>query len=404
MTKARHRRVQRWLVAPAIASALVAVGAPLAAAAQREPLAEQPFAVVLDDVIDGDLVMAGNSNVLSAGGWGRTTVADVDGDRSRICVGRHLGLAACQDNSSAATLDVPAGARVVAARLYVDTTLAPSVGPVRVRLDGPGEEIARELGATTEGVPKLYEAAGTARTGASARQAVWDVTDFVRQNGSGVYTVADIAFERAGPWQPYASWAIVAAYELDPALDPAIVAAFTPEQRQRFATRAVTWHDGFVFQSAGRLEIPVQLPPAPSRPGFAKSFHLIAHAQQGLADNVLFAGGPLGNNVTPGDSAPPPGVVVGTDAACNSTTDVLNDSICALGTAVTTKDPGPSAYLSSADGATPTSGSAVDIDIVRIPDRYLRAAPATTSLAVQTVADTTLAIGMLAVSIDTVQP
>ncbi len=404
MTKAGHWRGRRWYLLPCVASMAILVGAPMVASAQRESLAEQPFAVVVDDVIQGDLVMAANSNVLKAGGWGRTTVADVDGDRSRICIGRHLGLAACQDNSSSATLDIPAGARVVAARLYVDTTLAPTVGPVRVRLDGPAAEIAREIGVATEGVPKLYEAAGAVRAGASARQAVWDLTDYVTENGSGVYTVADIAHERAGPWQPYASWAIVAAYELDPALDPAVVAGFTPEQHQRFATRAVTWHDGFVFQTAGRLEIPVALPPAPSRPGFGKTFHLIAHAQQGVADNVLFADGPLGNNVTPGDTAPPPGVVLGTDPACNSTTDVLNDSICALGAAVTAKDPGPTAYLSSADGTTPTSGSAVDLDIVRIPDRYLRAAPASTTLAVQTVADTTLAIGMLAVSIDVVPP
>ena len=92
---------------------------------------------------------------------------------------------------------------------------------------------------------------------------------------------------------------------------------------------------------------------------------------------------------------------LGSDPACNSTTDVLNDSICVLGSPVATKDPGPASYTSSGDGTTPSSGSAVDIDVLRIPDRYLRAAPATTSLAVQTVADASLAIGMLAVSVDT---
>ena len=51
------------------------------------------------------------------------------------------------------------------------------------------------------------------------RQAVWDVTAYVQAAGPGTYTVADIMFERAGAYLPYASWTIVAAYELDPAVD-----------------------------------------------------------------------------------------------------------------------------------------------------------------------------------------
>ena len=66
------------------------------------------------------------------------------------------------------------------------------------------------------------------------RQAVWDVTAYVQANGPGTYTVADIAFERTGAFLPYASWALVAAYELDPAAD---LGAMTPEQQARFAPR-----------------------------------------------------------------------------------------------------------------------------------------------------------------------
>ena len=85
---------------------------------------------MLVDVLDGDLVMAGNSNLLAAGGWraNGAAAADVDGDQTLLCLGRRYVPAACTDNSSSATVDIPAGARVVHARLYVDSTLTAAVG------------------------------------------------------------------------------------------------------------------------------------------------------------------------------------------------------------------------------------------------------------------------------------
>ena len=127
-------------VAPvAVAAAALAISftsAPAGAAPDDAPLAP-----VVQQTLRGDLVMAGNSNLLSAGGWRSDgqEVADVDDDTSVACVGRTYVPAVCADNSSTATLDVPAGARIVAARLYVDTTLSSSVRPIRVRLDGPGD-------------------------------------------------------------------------------------------------------------------------------------------------------------------------------------------------------------------------------------------------------------------------
>jgi hypothetical protein len=374
------------------------------AAAGAAPVAEDavPFAPVLEGELAGDLVMAANSNLLSAGGWRLADAADVDGDASRLCLGRLFVPGACADNSSSALLDIPAGARVVHARLYVQTSLSSAVGPVRVRLDGPADGFTyTELGSATPSVPKLSEGSVAAgRAGPALRQAVWDVTELVTTAGPGAYTVADIVHERAGAFLPYASWAIVAAYDLDPAADLATVAP-TPEAQQRFARRAVSWHDGFVARADAPVEVVVNgLVVDAAVPVFAKSLHIVGHAQHRGADNLLFNGKPVGNNVMPGSAAAPPGVTLGTDPACNSITDVLNDSICHLGTPVATKTPGAAAYVAAKDGRTPTSGSAVDMDVVRIPDRYFVPGATSATLSLDAVGDKVVAAGMLAVSVD----
>ncbi len=400
MALRQRERMRRavWLSTPAAIGIALLLAAPVSAAAPGE----SPFAPVVQQVLHGDVVMAANSNLRSAGGWradGQAT-ADVDGDTTQLCVGRTFVPAACADNSSSATLDVPPGARIVAARLYVETTLSTAVNPMRVRVDGPAPGFDyTELSATTAGIPKLSESAGSQRPSTTPmRQAVWDVTGYVQASGGGSYTVADIMYERAGAFLPYASWAIVAAYEIDPAAD---VAAMTPEQSARYAPRAISWSDGFVVGVDSALDVPVAGFEVPvDQPVFAKALHVVAHAQHRDADNLLFAGQPLGNNVTPGDSTPPIGVTLGDDPACNTSTDILNDSICDLGTAVTTKDPGPDAYVSSRDGRTPSSGSGVDMDVIRIPDRYLLPGMTSATLSMRALGSTPIATGMLAVSVD----
>jgi hypothetical protein len=308
--------------------------------------------------------------------------------------------AACADNSSSATLDIPPGARIVAARLYVETALSTAVNPLRVRLDGPEPGYHyTELSGITAGIPKLSESAGSRlRSTTSMRQAVWDVTGYVQASGGGSYTVADIMYERAGAFLPYASWAIVAAYDIDPAAD---VAAMTPEQLARYAPRAISWSDGFVVSVGTSVDVPVSGFEVPlAEPVFGKAFHVVAHAQHRGSDNLLFAGQPLGNNVSPGDPAPPLDVIVGDDPACNTSTGILDDSICDLGAAVTTKDPGPDAYVSSRDGRTPSSGSGVDMDITRIPDRYLLPGMTSATLSMRALGSTPIATGVLAASID----
>ena len=133
---------------------------------------------------------------------------------------------------------------------------------------------------------------------------------------------------------------------------------------------------------------------------FGKSFHVVARGRAGLSDNLLFENGPLGNNNTLDDAPPPPGVQLGADPSCNTLTDVQNDSICVLGTNVGTKSPGPGDFRSSADGVTPSSGSGVDMDVIRIPDRFLRLAGAEAVLQLRATGGDTLAAGVLAVAID----
>ena len=398
----RSNREHHWRLVTAVALGVLAgtAGTSQLVSAQVAPPLEPPMGLVLEETVRGDLVMAGNSNLLRAGGWAGMSAADVDGDRSRICVGR-LGRPGtlCADNSSSATVDLPPGAAVIEARLYVSTSVSESVGPLRVRLSGPGDAAYTEAGLATPDVPKVGEAnAGDTR--AVHRQAIWDVTDFIARRGPGQYTVADIVNERAGPWLPYASWGIVVAYELDPA-NEALVAAQSPEVQARFASRTLSWHDGLAMVSGAPLEVEVGgfAIPASSQI-FAKSFHLIAHAGPAGFENVTFEGGPLGNNATPGDAAAPTGVVIGTDPACNTIVDVLNDTICSLGTPVQTKAPGPLDYRSSADGVTPSSTSAVDMDVTRIPDRYLVPGMTSATVSVDVVGDGAVAAGVIAVSVD----
>jgi len=396
-----HERRSRWhalLAASVLTAATVAAGASHAAAAEPE----RPFAPVLHEVLAGDLAMAGNSNLLSAGGFRSPAdaAADVDADTTTLCVGRLYVPAACGENSSSAILDIPVGARVVAARLYVNTTLTTATGPVQVRLDGPAAGFDYlTLSTSTPGVPKLREdVGGSSRAALPMRQAVWDVTDLVRAAGAGSYTVADIMSERAGAYTPYAAWTIVAAYELDPAAD---LSAMSPEQQARFALRAVSWDDGFATLTDGSVDVVVDGFAVPAGAGvFAKTFHLAANSRPRSVESLLFAGQPVGNNATPGDDPAPIGVHLGTDPACNSTTDIVNDSICALGTPVGTKLPGAADYVTARDGRTPSSGSAVDFDVTRIPGRYFVAGTTSATLSLRSAGPSPVAVGMLAVSVD----
>ncbi len=324
-------------------------------------------------------MLAGNSNRAANGAH-----VDIDGDVDTLCVAAGAG-SRCADNSSSALVDLPPGASVVAARLYVATTAGEPGGPLRVRVAGPGVGFAyAELGTDSAGAPLVADLTAGAR-----RQTIWNVTDLVRQYGGGDYAVADIVSARAGRVPPHASWSIVVVYDLAPGID---IGQLPPEVHTRFARRAVSWHDGLAVTADLPVEVEVGGFTIPmDRPVFAKTLHVVTHHGVSRTENVSFAGGPLGNNATPGDVPAAAGVVIGADPVCNSTVGVLNGSTCALGTAVTTNVPSSAAAQSIV-------GAAADIDVIRVPDRYLL--PGATSAVVSVAADSEVAVGVLAVSVD----
>jgi hypothetical protein len=269
---------------------------------------------------------------------------------------------------------------------------------VAATLTGPGSS-PRPLTAMTSAPaspPKLYEAVAASGPGSVLRSSVWDVTGLVEAAGAGTYTVADIVSQRAGPYLPYASWAMVVAYDLDPAIGLDGV-----PDRDRFAARVLSWYDGFQLIDGGAVDVAVtNVGVRPGTAPFGKSLHVVAGGRSGETDNLLLAGEPLGNNNSPGDGPAPDGVTLGSDPACNAVTDVQNDSICVLGATVSAKEPGSADFVSSADGSTSTSGSGVDIDVIRIPDRSLRTAGSRPVVRVRATAADALAPAVLAVSID----
>ncbi len=129
--------------------------------------------------------------------------------------------------------------------------------------------------------------------------------------------------------------------------------------------------------------------------------HVVARGRAGLSDNLLFDGRPLGNNNTRATPRRPPVRGWATDPACNTVTDVQNDSICVLGRAVTTKSPGRQPTIAPRPTARPRRpGSGVDIDVIRIPDRALAAGRADAVVQVRAAGHDVLAPGVIAVSVD----
>ncbi len=249
---------------------------------------------------------------------------------------------------------------------------------------------------------KVHEATIGGPGGGAMRTATWDVTAFISAQGTGDYTVADIVNQRTGPWLPIASWSVVVLYDLDVA-DGHQSIEIAPTERHWFTRRTVSWHDEFAVEPGEPVEL--HIPWADEGAGdaaFAKSIHVVAQPGSRRAENLLFAGRPVGNSAMPGNSPPPDGVVIGTDPACNTLVDVLDDSICRLGAPVVDKVPGPSSYVSAADGRTPTSGSGVDMDVIRIPDRYLRLVEGRAVLALHPAVGATVVPIVLAASIDEV--
>lgn len=111
------------------------------------------FAPVVERTVEGDLLFAGSSNL---------PATDVDGDTTRICAGRAVATSRrriCADNSSSTELSLPPGARVIAARMYVDhrRPVRPPAARVsrrsrrRVHVSHPGGHADSEWSARRDG-------------------------------------------------------------------------------------------------------------------------------------------------------------------------------------------------------------------------------------------------------------
>ena len=194
---------------------------------------------------------------------------------------------------------------------------------------------------------------------------------YVAAGGPGTYTVADIVNERVGPWLPYASWAIVVAYELDPAvalnrrrqlplrLPVHLVARRLPVPRRRAARRPIRGVD------------------APRRPRSARASTSWPTAAAGRSDNLLFDERPA-RQQQHARRRPAAGRRAARHRSILQHGDRRPErlDLRARHERRHASRRAPTDFRSSADGATPSSGSGVDMDVIRIPDRFLRAAGA----------------------------
>lgn len=370
----------------------------------------RPFEQVFSGKVKGDLVMAANSNLLESAAWtddDDRTPADIDGDADELCLSRSIGGELCRDNSSSALLNLPDNARVIDARLYIQTTLNPNVEGIKVNVAGP-EDGFNYTTIPDSSIPKIYEASVGGAPGNypydNMRSASFDVTNLVQQQGGGDYTVADIVYEGEGlTWTPYAGWALMVAYEWDDSSDTNFD-SLSDAEKYRFKLRSLSWSDGLLYQIDGSTSVVLDNIEVPkSGPKFGKSFHLVSHAQRGWDDALDFNGQLLGDNNAESNS-PNPYEVIGDDPECNTTTDVQNETICYLGSHVDTKNPGADAYKVSRDDTTLSSSTSVDADVIRIPDSYLTEDLTSATLAVRTIENEWLTPAMLAMSIDLPEP
>ncbi|MGD9430222.1 isopeptide-forming domain-containing fimbrial protein [Arthrobacter russicus] len=396
--------------------------------------APEPFGKVLSGIYRGDMVMATNSNLLSAGRPSYQKPAQVDGSSDDLCPWAPSGgggqpapvygaavKAAC-NNSSSAFLDVPKGAKIVAARLYVMNTLREERPATEVRLAGPGEGYNyRMMNQATPLAPKIRESStGSYKQNAGGnygqdimRQSVWDVTALVQNLGGGMYTVADIPSESYSSWTPWAAWSITAVYEWDNNSTQDFF-SLSEQEQYRFSPRSIAWQDGNQYKLGGQRTSVTAGPlvtPDAGQPRFGKTFHQVAHANVGYGDRAELNGVEHGNNNLQGNSAPPVGTVLGRDPACNSTTDVQNETICYLGSKVnSTPDQGSNYQKVPGDGYRPsygsvsTNSSAYDADIIRIPDAAIPEGTTQATYDVISVADEWLNVGMVGVSINLPAP
>ncbi|MEU8417738.1 hypothetical protein AB0C24_33530 [Amycolatopsis japonica] len=225
---AERRGRNRWRRGVALLSVVVVallMGAPLPANAQIQPRGagtERPIGPepVYSGLAHGGITMAANSVVQCGVG----VVCNESASNASPVSWIKTDPAAPGNTASAANLNVPAGAKVLNARLYWQFNPVASSGTsgdgnrgnqVSIKTPGSGayQRITAETydwfpATTTGGFPTLYAYGGAA-----------DVTSLVTNAGAGSYTVADIqacqgqsiSRTNLGCW---GGWSLVVAYEL----------------------------------------------------------------------------------------------------------------------------------------------------------------------------------------------
>ncbi|WP_410665137.1 hypothetical protein [Amycolatopsis sp. lyj-84] len=226
MAERRGRnRWRRGIALLAVVAVALLMGAPLPASAQTQPRGagtERPIGPepVYNGLAHGGVTMAANSVVQCGIG----VVCDASASNASPVSWIKTDPAAPGNTASAANLRVPAGAKVLNARLYWQFNPVASAGTSgdgnkgnQVSVKSPGSNTYQRITAdtydwfpalTTGGFPTLYAYGGAA-----------DVTNLVTNAGAGQYTVADIqacqgqsvSSTNLGCW---GGWSLVVAYEL----------------------------------------------------------------------------------------------------------------------------------------------------------------------------------------------
>lgn len=186
-------------------------------------------------------------------------------------------------NSSSADLVLPAGASIIKfARLYWggrienDEITANDANLKTVKIRKGNGNYQTITGAA---IDKTTIASSPA--GASAYQGFFDVTTFVKQNGAGTYTVANIATTTGsvGGGGNYGGWSMVVVYE---------------NSNRPFSS--VRIYDGFIQVEDGTTQtITLTGLNAPSTPALASDIYMSAMAWEGDANIGATTGNPTGD-------------------------------------------------------------------------------------------------------------
>lgn len=151
----------------------------------------------------------------------------------------------------------------------------------------------------------------------SAYQAYIDVTNFIQSNGSGTYTVANVAATTGSVsgGGNYAGWAIVVVYE-----------------NTALPYRSVRVYDGFLKVSDGATQnITLSGLNAPNNPLNASDAYMTSFAWEGDANLAATSGNPNGDYIKVNNNT--------LSNAVNPATNMWNGTISTSGAHVTTKNP-----------------------------------------------------------------